>query len=548
MIWHKTAFFLRFHARGVCCSESPLRRIATATFLAAVAISSSARAQVSTFDSQGNVYIGASPSAGGETITSGAFQPNFVVATCYVQEGTSLFGGVGLVPIPCTHGYVSKLTPDGSKVLVGTYLAGNSADTISAIAVDSVEKIYIAGTTQSTDFPITLDAYQKTPGPFFLAILSADGTKLLHSTYLNTSGFDGLGSIAGIAGIAVDAQGRVLVAGTISTPFPAYAQQPFLVAFSPQLSQIEYAVGSGAFFAGPFGYLQSAGTVSALALDSSFNVYVSGYPLTANNTGNLFVTKLNSAGTVLWTFTFGNANTDTVYTLSVDAAGEAYVVGQTTSPDDFPVTPGAYQPSEYYEPTQSFAEGFAVKVSADGSHIVYSALLDLGPPTETGVTVHYLVPPVLAGVDTAADLMMAGQFGMSVASFPATSDAMLPCLNAAESQFGADVFLKLAPDGSHLVYATVLPQTVITGLTPGYLVGLESNGKLVVSNQPNQYDVIDTTLPTPQSVTCVANAASYIAGAIAPGEVVSIFGPSVGPRAAAGMQLVNGVVSSSLGC
>ncbi len=456
MIRHKTGFFHGYYAARLCCSESPLRRIATAVILAALAISNSAYAQVSTFDSQGNIYIGASPSAGGETITPGAFQSNFVVATCYVQGGTSLFGG-GTPPVPCTHGYVSKLTPDGSKVLVGTYLGGNSGDTISAIAVDSSGNIYIAGSTSSTDFPVTSDAYQKTPGPCFLSVLSADGTKLLHSTYLNTSGFDGLGSLAGIAGIAVDAQARVLVAGTISTPYPAYAQQPFLVAVSPQLSQIEYAVGSGAFFAGPFGYLQSAGTVNALALDSSFNVYVSGYPLTANNTGNLFVTKLNSAGTELWTFTFGNANTDTLYTLSVDAAGEAFIVGQTES-TNFPVTTGAYQPSEYYEPTQSFAEGFAVKVSADGSHMVYSALLGLGPPTEAErAPVHYLVPPVLAGIDSAGDLMMAGQFGISVANFPATSDAMMPCLNAAESQFGADVFLKLAPDGSHLLYASDRP-------------------------------------------------------------------------------------------
>jgi uncharacterized protein (TIGR03437 family) len=49
-----------------------------------------------------------------------------------------------------------------------------------------------------------------------------------------------------------------------------------------------------------------------------------------------------------------------------------------------------------------------------------------------------------------------------------------------------------------------------------------------------------------QSVTCVANAATFRAGAVAPGEIVSLFGPGIGPAQPAGMELADGLVATSL--
>ena len=436
--------------------HSTLRQTATFCALVGTAIAAScpAHAQVTTFDAEGNVYIGTSPQSSGETITPGAFQSTFAVATCSSSDpdGSPNF-------LPCSHGYVSKVTPDGSKILVGTYLGGSSGDSISAIAVDAAGNIYVAGGTASNDFPITPDAYQKTPGPNFVSVLSPDGTRLLHSTYLNFAFSNS------ISAMAIDPQGRVLVVGAVTaidfpSSFPAGASgvHPFLAALSPQLSEIDYAVAID-----PIGQ----GAVNALALDNVSNVYVTGV------VSKMFLTKLNNSGSKLWSFTWGDSSSDAPYLLSVDAAGEAYITGLTVSPD-FPVTPGAFRAAST-EPLAPFIQAFASKVSADGSGLVYSALLpDMGGPWASVV-------------DDAGHLTIVASFSGGFATFPSSPNSSQPCLNADQFQSEAGVFFELAADGSHPSYATVLPSSPITAGMTSWLVGLEPNSHVLVGSQTKQF-------------------------------------------------------------
>jgi hypothetical protein len=335
---------------------------------------------------------------------------------------------------------------DGSTILAATYIGGSGGDGISAIAVDGNGNIYIAGGTSSTDFPVTPDAYQRTPGPNFLSVLSANGRQLLHSTYL---------AFGSITAVSVDAQGRVLVAGSATRgafpeSFPptsdATTPHPFVAAFSPQLSALSYGTAIDA---------SVMGAVNAMTLDSSGNVFVTG---STSGSPSTFVTKLNSSGTKLWSFALGGSDSDSPYSLSVDSAGQVHVVGVAVSPD-FPVTPGAFRaPSN--DALGLFIQGFAAKLSGDGSHLIYSALL----PVIGG--------PLATAIDAEGNLMVAAEFDPGFANFPSTPDSMQPCLNAAQSQFGAGVFLKLAPDGSHQVYATVLPPSHVTTGMSAWLVGL----------------------------------------------------------------------------
>jgi uncharacterized protein (TIGR03437 family) len=121
-----------------------------------------------------------------------------------------------------------------------------------------------------------------------------------------------------------------------------------------------------------------------VAVDAQGNIYVAGvtHELGFLHTpgavtappgflSHAFVAKLNPEGTELqYAAVFGGSQDDQARAIAVDAEGNAYVTGSTFSAD-FPVTPNALQPA--------FAGGntdvFVVKISADGSQLLYSSYL-----------------------------------------------------------------------------------------------------------------------------------------------------------------------------
>jgi hypothetical protein len=128
-----------------------------------------------------------------------------------------------------------------------------------------------------------------------------------------------------------------------------------------------------------FGGTGDANTVAAVALDSSGNVIVAGItssqtlPGTANafqptkavgfpDNQNVYIAKFNPTGQVLlWASFLGGDEQDRPTSVAVDAGGNVYVVGFTSS-SIFPVTPGAYQGAAI----PGASTGFASKISTDG--------------------------------------------------------------------------------------------------------------------------------------------------------------------------------------
>ncbi len=98
-----------------------------------------------------------------------------------------------------------------------TYLGGGGLDSVRAIAVDSAGNAYVAGQTDSTDFPVA-GAVRPTSGggvDAFIAKLNVAGNALVYSTYLGGSWDDRA------YGIAVDGSGNAYVTGwTYSPNFP----------------------------------------------------------------------------------------------------------------------------------------------------------------------------------------------------------------------------------------------------------------------------------------------------------------------------------------
>jgi uncharacterized protein (TIGR03437 family) len=110
--------------------------------------------------------------------------------------------------------FVLKLNPAGNAIVYGAWLGGNSFDEGRGIAVDASGNAYVAGYTNSTNFPVTAGSLQPAAskgGDAFVAKINPTGTALVYSTHLGGSGGD-----AGIA-MALDAGGNVYLAGTTTS-------------------------------------------------------------------------------------------------------------------------------------------------------------------------------------------------------------------------------------------------------------------------------------------------------------------------------------------
>lgn len=157
-------------------------------------------------DASGNVYVTGQTGSSDFPITTGAFQTTLVA------------GG---------DAFVTQLNSIGTGLLYSTYLGGNGGENGWGIAVDGSGNAYIAGFTDSSDFPTTADAFQTTFGgviDVFVTQLNPTGTGLLYSTYLGGSPSQWGGGYEFVRGIALDTSSNVYIVGvTTSSDFPTTA-------------------------------------------------------------------------------------------------------------------------------------------------------------------------------------------------------------------------------------------------------------------------------------------------------------------------------------
>jgi len=140
----------------------------------------------------------------------------------YVSGGTSSIDFPTQNPIQRTNAgdkdiFITKVNSSGSALIYSTYLGGSGEDAYGEIAVDSEGAAYVAGQTQSTDFP-TKNPVQVTyagDGDICLAKVNSSGSALIYSTYLGSRGYEDFN------GIAVDSEGAAYVTGfTMEDDFP----------------------------------------------------------------------------------------------------------------------------------------------------------------------------------------------------------------------------------------------------------------------------------------------------------------------------------------
>jgi hypothetical protein len=368
-------------------------------------------------DASGAAYVTGFTLATDFPVTPGAFQPGCGSCIEFYHDA-----------------FVSKLSPDGRTLVYSTYLGGRSTDCFYSdtwdscnIAVDASGSAYVAGFTLSSDFPTTPGAYDRSCNSCdynfdaFVTKLDPSGTALVYSTYLGSTAVDDA------HGIAIDASGAAYVTGRTTSP--------------------DFPVTPGAFQRACRG---------------------GGY--------DAFVTKLNPSGSGLVYSTFLGGSDDDCHIfgspaascgIAIDARGAAYVTGSTES-DDFPTTPGAFQPS-CVEPCFFAGDAYVSKLDPSGSTLEYSTFL--GGETED------------AGANLAVDAAGAAYVVGSSQStdFPTTAGAFQPGFAGNSDAFIA----KLNGTGSALEYATYLggphdPRCVSCG-DYGYDIAIDRSGAAVVT-------------------------------------------------------------------
>lgn len=170
------------------------------------------------------------------------------------------------------EGFVAKINPAGSALVFSTYLGGGANDYVHGIALGPRGEVFVAGDTQSPDFPTVSAALPSPVGSRegFVTRLSASGSTLVYSTFLGGTSDDGA------AGIAVDATGAAYVTGvTRSADFPLVdAIHTTLVSADFYVTKVHPSGTSFVYstFLGTDGY----GSVSHIAVDGAGSAYVTG--------------------------------------------------------------------------------------------------------------------------------------------------------------------------------------------------------------------------------------------------------------------------------
>ncbi len=282
------------------------------------------------------VYVS---SSGIVTISGATESVDFPVTPNAFDTSNGLGGQFG-------DGFVAQFDPTltGSQQLVySTFVGGSGSDTVNSLHVGAL--ITLVGSTVSTDFPVTANAYQTAlQGGWdgFIAQIDPSlpaASQLVFGTYFGGSNDDGPNSRAPCP---VDSQGVVTIGGeTYSTDFP-----------------------------------------------TTPNAYGS----TSPGGGDVFLARINpngpQSGRLSYSTLLGGPQRDYTYAVATNQAGDIVATGYTDSPT-FPVTPGAYDTT-----FNGGGDGFVLKLSPTlppSQQLTHSTFLggsDWDEPQDIAITVN----------------------------------------------------------------------------------------------------------------------------------------------------------------
>lgn len=416
-------------------------------------------------DDAGNVYVAGTTAARDFPTTAGAW-----------QERAS---GPGQ-----THGFVTKLNPEGTALVYSTMLAGSVFDEIRALAVDRQGNAFVVGHTLSPDFPITPGAWQTNPSQAvngFVTKVHFSGSALIYSTFL--TGVRG----ANVSAIALDAEGSAIVAGDTGSPdfpiTPGAYQDTFAAVSQAYVSKVNLN-GSALIWSTFLGRDKQA--ASAVTVDRAGSVFAAGY-----TRDSAFVTRLQADGGFMYDTLLGGRQGAAPNAIAADDNGNVYVAGQTFSAD-FPVTANAIGSS--YAAAPCFSMGgtpvLNVTVRFNCGDAFLTVLDDSGAIEQFSTLLGGNAADTIFGValDKTGGIYVAGATGS--ANFPTTSG----------------VFRTSRVEGTCRSFASPSASDV---------------------RDCEETFVAKLSLTSNPAPLRISNGASRVPGRIAPGELIHVSGPGL---------------------
>lgn len=358
------------------------------------------------------------------------------------------------------------------------YVGGSAQDIINAIAHDDSGFLYVAGTTDSTDFPIVGNASQPSYGgntDVFVAKIDPNAQAVVYSTFIGGSSNESLG------GLAVDGQGNIYVGGTTaSTDLPAVnAYQTALGTSAVSNAFLAWITPSGSL--NYCSYLGGTGTDIAgkIALDSKGNVWMVGSTNSANfpllnpaQNGifygyDMFVAGFSpnepGANTLIYSTYIGGEGDDTGLGIAVAPDGTLWIAGGTYS-TQIEITGYSYQP-KYQGQGDAYIAHINPNYGADG--VVYATYLGgSGQDEATNIVVDANGRAIVTGFTLSSDFPVTGaaiqgQYGGNTDVFIGIIDPSITASRGEElvysTYFGGvngDVALDLKQDANGILYVS----------------------------------------------------------------------------------------------
>ncbi|HEX4228079.1 MAG TPA: SBBP repeat-containing protein [Bryobacteraceae bacterium] len=358
-------------------------------------------------------------------------------------------------------------------------LGGSGTDVATAVTTDSAGNVYVAGTTNSTNFPVTSTALESPMGPInqdvFVTKMDPRGVTILYSVYFGGSQSDSPG------GIQVDSSGAVYLAGLANSsdfPVTSGAYNPSGATAPECFATKLNATGTAFVYSALLGSCGN-GSEQAIAIDSAGDAYITGFagtgfPTTPGaftvtaSTSTGFALELNPQGTTALYSTFIPGSTPEA--IAVDTAGTAYITGVTNPYSSFVTSPGAAQ--TVYGGGQT--DAIVLRLSADGSTLLFSTFLG-GSQSDNALAI---------AVDATGAVYVGGWTSTSGPPgpnpFPITAGAAFRTL----LQQSIGFLTKLNPTGTQFVFSTYLGNQSSIG--DGSAITVDANGNIYVAGHSEQ--------------------------------------------------------------